>query len=317
MPRIVHRTINKFASPPQELDASGFLIRKVIGSQIESCDPFLMLDHIGPVSFQPGEAVGAPDHPHRGFETVTYVVEGGVKHEDSLGHKGELRSGWVQWMTAGEGIVHSEMPTDDLVCYGGQWEGFQLWVNLPSRDKMMPPRYQDRSPEAIPTVSTPDGKVCVKVISGESLGAKASIETRTAILMLDIHLAPGASFTQEVSPSYNGFAYVWRGSGCLGGDLQPTKMGQVGLLSDEGTLLYMKADDDQGCNILLVAGEPINEPVVKYGPFVMNTQAEIEQALEDYRNGKLGKIVRPGDSDDYAADLTFQAAGLSLNGANQ
>uniref|UniRef100_T1JG43 Pirin C-terminal domain-containing protein n=1 Tax=Strigamia maritima TaxID=126957 RepID=T1JG43_STRMM len=183
-------------------------------------------------------------------------------------------------MTAGQGIVHSEMPTDELILRGGQWEGFQLWVNLPARDKMMIPRYQDRSPDSIPTVTSPDGQVTIKVIAGEALGTKSSIETRTAILLLDIHLRPGASFSQEVNQNYNSFVYMWKGSGFFGGDLRPTKAGQVGILSNEGSLFYMRAHDNQSCDILLAAGEPINEPIVKYGPFVMNTQEEIEQVIQ-------------------------------------
>ncbi|XP_013783341.1 pirin-like protein [Limulus polyphemus] len=293
MPHIVHRTVSRTASLRVQKEGGGFLVRKVIGGVIDSCDPFLLLDHIGPVTYKPGEALGAPDHPHRGFETVTYVIQGGVKHEDSAGNKGELRSGWVQWMRAGSGLVHSEMPTEDLIRDGGTWEGFQLWINLPSKDKMIPPSYKDIPPESIPVVEDPQGGATVKVIAGECKGTKGAITTHSPILFLDIHLKPGSSFTHEIPPSYNGFAYVWRGTGHLGHDFQLAKTGTVGVLTQEGSVFLMKAEENEECNVLLVAGQPLDEPVVRYGPFVMTTDEEIQQAIEDYRNGKLGFVHQP------------------------
>ncbi|XP_064594715.1 uncharacterized protein LOC135461511 [Liolophura sinensis] len=302
---MTHRTVTKIASPKIQTEGGGFLIRKVIGGVIPTCDPFLMLDHIGPVDYKPGEALGAPDHPHRGFETVTYVIDGGVRHQDSAGNKGTLKSGWVQWMTAGTGLIHSEMPTEDILKNGGRSEGFQLWVNLPAKDKMIPPRYQDTPPEKIPRVNTEDGKATVKVIAGHSLGASAVIETRIPILFLDIHIKPGGVFVQEIAESYNGFVYVWRGAGFLGHDSQPAHMGQVGVLSTTGTQFQMKAEHGQDCHILLIAGQPISEPVVKYGPFVMNTQEEIDQAISDYQEGKLGSI--PGKEERIRQTEAAQA----------
>ena len=276
---------------------SGFLVRRPIGDSIDHCDPFLVLDHGGPKDNKPGEAMGAPDHPHRGFETVTYVISGGFQHEDSAGNSGTLKEGWVQWMTAGSGVVHSEMPSDEMMEKGGRSEGFQLWVNLPAKDKMIPPRYQDTPTENIPIVRTDDGKVWVKVIAGESLGAKAVIETRTPIMYLDIRIQPGGKFVQPVPANYNGFAYVWRGAGYLGEDATPAKFGQVGLL-DDGDVFKLEAREE-ALHVLLIAGQPINEPIARYGPFVMNTWEEIEQAFSDYRSGKLGKIE--GSEERYAA----------------
>lgn len=295
MPHVVHRTVCRVATLKIQREGSGFLIRKVIGGLIETCDPFLLLDHIGPVTYQPGEAVGAPDHPHRGFETVTYVIEGGVKHEDSAGNKGELRNGWLQWMRAGRGVVHSEMPTDELVRDGGVWEGFQLWINLPAKDKMMEPCYRDIPPQAVPVVEDEENGSKVKIIAGECRGFKGCVTTRTPILLLSIHLTPGGVFTHEINPSHNAFAYVWRGSGFLGHDLKPAKTGTVGLLGSEGNSFLIKADDDQDCHVLLAAGKPLNEPVVKYGPFVMNTEEEIQEAITDYREGRLGFVRSPTD----------------------
>lgn len=293
---VVDRRVDQFAAARQQREGGGFLVRRPIGGRIRNCDPFLMLDHMGPVEYGPGEAVGAPDHPHRGFETVTYIIDGGVKHQDSAGNSGDLKPGWVQWMTAGSGVVHSEMPTDELLEQGGRMEGFQLWVNLPKKDKMIRPRYQDTPPERIPTVKTEDGTVTVKVIAGEALGTNATIETRIPILYLDIHLLPGSSFTQPIQDSYNGFAYVWQGSGFLGAEKKAAKMGDVGTMG-KGNTFTVSASPDEECHVLLLAGEPIKEPVAQHGPFVMNTWEEIQQAFNDYQNGKLGEIK--GSSERY------------------
>ena len=196
------------------------------------------------------------------------------------------------------GVVHSETPSDEMMAKGGKSEGFQLWVNLPAKDKMITPRYQDTPADKIPVVTADDGKVWVKVIAGESLGAKAVIDTRTPIIMLDIHLQPGAKFSQAVPKNCNGFAYVWRGSGYLGDNRISVEMGQVGILADGDGELLMEAAADDVIHILLVAGEPLNEPIAKYGPFVMNTMEEIQQAFMDYRSGKLGKI--DGAEERYA-----------------
>eukprot|EP00117_Sycon_ciliatum_P042116 scpid52960/ scgid2778/ Pirin-like protein len=296
---IQERGIARFTAAHQQREGGGFLVRRPIGGEIRECDPFLMLDHLGPVVYGPGEAVGAPDHPHRGFETVSYIIEGGMQHKDSAGNSGTLAPGWVQWMTAGSGVVHSEMPSDEVLEKGGKSEGFQLWVNLPKKDKMIPPRYQDTPPEKIPVATTDDGQVTVKVIAGESLGQNAYIETRTKILFLDIRLQPGATFVQPVPSSYDGFAYVWRGSGHLGPDAgsKSAVMGDVAVLGS-GDSFRLKAEDSQSMYVLLIAGEPIREPIARHGPFVMNTQAEIRQAFHDYQTGKLGSI--DGSEERYA-----------------
>ena len=284
-----NRGVKKLVTAHQQREGGGFMVRRPIGGELPHCDPFLMLDHLGPVEYGPGEAVGAPDHPHRGFETVSYIVSGGVEHKDSAGNSGILKEGWVQWMTAGSGVVHSEMPTEEVRERGGRVEGFQLWVNLPAKDKMIPPRYQDTPAERIPVATSQDGRVWVKVIAGESLGQKAIIETRTPIMLLDIHLQPGTAFTQPVPEDFDGFAYVWRGSGYLGEEKKPAKMGQAGVL-DSGEEFRMEAASEEEVHVLLVAGKPLKEPVASYGPFVMNTWEEIKQAFADYQSGKLGAI---------------------------
>ena len=283
------RGIKRFTTAHEQREGGGFIVKRPIGGQISHCDPFLLLDHFGPVNHKPGEAIGAPDHPHRGFETVTYVIEGSSQHKDSAGNSGELKEGWVQWMTAGSGVVHAEMPGDDIMRNGGRSEGFQLWVNLPAKDKMIPPRYQDTASELIPVVTDQDGKVWVKVIAGESLGTQAVIETKTPIMYLDIRLQPGTVFSQAVPEEYDGFCYVWRGSGYLGAERRRAEIGQIALL-DKGSEFRMEAGESSELRVLLIAGVPLNEPIARHGPFVMNTWEEIEQAFEDYRSGKLGAI---------------------------
>ncbi|XP_077866506.1 uncharacterized protein LOC100373721 [Saccoglossus kowalevskii] len=295
--KTMERKVVDIITAPQQYEGGGFLVRRPIGGKLPQVDPFVLLDHFGPAVFKPGEAIGAPDHPHRGFETVSYIIEGSMQHKDSLGNKGNLKSGWVQWMTAGSGVVHSEMPSDDIMKNGGKLEGFQLWVNLPAKDKMIAPRYQDTPNEKIPVATTPDGKVKVKIIAGKSLGAEAVIETRTPIMYLDIRLQPGARFTQDVPESYNGFVYVWKGAGYLGNDEKTANMGQVGILTS-GSVFTVKAADFADCHVILAAGVPLKEPVVQHGPFVMNTETEIQQAMKDYRSGKLGSI--PGSEERFA-----------------
>lgn len=292
------RGVKRLVTAHQQREGGGFIIKRPIGGEIKECDPFLLLDHFGPVTHKPGEAVGAPDHPHRGFETVTYLIEGSTQHKDSAGNSGVLKKGWVQWMTAGSGVVHSEMPSDEQRERGGDSEGFQLWVNLPAKDKMVPPRYQDTPAEDIPIATAQDGNVWVKVIAGESLGTKAVIETRTPIMYLDVRLTPGTVFVQPVPKEYEGFAYVWRGSGFIGDERKAASMGQVGLL-DQGAELRLEAAANEEVRILLIAGVPLREPIARHGPFVMNTWEEIEQAFQDYQSGKLGRIE--GAEARYAA----------------
>jgi len=287
---MTYKTINKFETAIKKREGGGFMVRRAVGDKVDNVDPFLMLDHLGPTVYGPGEAIGAPDHPHRGFETVTYVIDGGIQHKDSVGNTGNLGPGWVQWMTAGSGVVHSEMPTDDLLKTGGRMEGFQLWVNLPKKFKMVPPRYQDTPPEKIPTVTSPDGNTTVKVIAGDCLGTNAAIETRIPIMFLDIKVNRGASFDVSIPENTNSFVYVWRGNGFLGSENRPVTMGQIAVLSGEGDAFQLKASNDSALHAFVIAGQPINEPIARYGPFVMNTFDEIEQAFSDFRSGKLGEI---------------------------
>jgi redox-sensitive bicupin YhaK (pirin superfamily) len=254
---------------------------------LAALDPFVHMDQMGEVEYAPGEPKGTPWHPHRGFETVTYILAGGVEHRDSAGHAGRIGPGDVQWMTAGRGVVHSEMPTDELLAGGGRMHGFQLWVNLPRRDKMMAPRYQEIAAAGIPRATSDDRLVDVSVIAGESLGARAAIDTRTPILYLHVRVAPGGSLAQAVPAGWNAFAYLIDGTAHLGG--HPVAARHAALLGD-GEEILIENRADVPLSLLLIGGAPLREPVVQYGPFVMNSQQEILQAIRDYQSGAMGKL---------------------------
>lgn len=260
-------------------------VRRAFPNQsIGRLDPFLMLDEMGPIQFQPGSRAGFPDHPHRGFETVTYLLEGAFEHKDSNGNKGRLGPGDVQWMTAGAGVVHSEMPAADLRKAGGRLHGFQLWVNLPAKDKMTVPRYQEFPGPKIPTAPFPGGSA--KVIAGQFGGVSAGIDTRTPIQYLHLRLDAGAKVTLNVPAGHEGFVYVFQGEANAAG--KTLKEAQTGALSGDGEL-HVQAGP-AATQFLFVTGQPIREPVFQYGPFVMTTRDEILQAVQDFQDGKFGKI---------------------------
>lgn len=287
------RTVAGIINSVETLEGAGFLVRRPFPkSSFSEFDPFLLLDELGPIHLKPGQAKGAPDHPHRGFETVSYILDGRLEHKDSEGHSGLLNPGDVQWMTAGAGVVHSEMPESEFTRTGGRLHGIQLWVNLPQRDKMIPPRYQEIGADQIPVAHSEDGSVTVRVIAGEALDVKAVIETRTPIIYLHFTLKPGATIAQPVPQEYNAFAYVLDGSGLFGTEQEQGNDGQMVIFAQDGSEIVITnpAAADQPLDFLLIAGVPLNEPVVRYGPFVMNTKAEIIQAIDDYRNGKMGQI---------------------------
>lgn len=287
------RTVAGIINSVETVEGAGFVVRRPFPkSSFSEFDPFLLLDELGPIDLKPGQAKGAPDHPHRGFETVSYVLEGRLEHKDSQGHTGRLSAGDVQWMTAGADVVHSEMPEAEFARTGGRLHGIQLWVNLPQRDKLIPPRYQEISAANIPVAQTEDGSVTVRVIAGEALGAKAVIETQTPIIYLHFTLQAGATIVQPVPNSYNAFAYVLNGVGSFGAEQERGNDGQMVLFAQDGeeVTLTNSIDANQPLDLLLIAGVPLNEPVVRYGPFVMNTEAEIRQAIADYRNGSMGTI---------------------------
>jgi len=285
------RSVARAVSGQRTLEGGGVEITRAFPtSKIEEIDPFLLLDQMGPLQIAPGQATGFPEHPHRGFETVTYLLEGQMEHKDSFGNRGFLEAGDVQWMTAGSGLVHSEMPGRDLVRTGGRLEGFQVWVNLPARDKMTAPRYQELKAAAIPHAQSAAVDVQVKVIAGEALGTRGAIESRTPILYLHLKLAPGATHVQEVPGTFNAFAYVFRGQARFEGVSESQGEGRVVVFEHDGDRITISNPGERPAELLLIAGEPIGEPVARYGPFVMNTRAELSQAFADFRNGKMGVI---------------------------
>lgn len=285
------RTVAGVVNSIETFEGAGFLVRRPFPqASFSDFDPFLLLDEMGPMDLGPGQAKGAPDHPHRGFETVTYMLSGEMQHKDSRGHAGRLTPGDVQWMTAGAGVVHSEMPSAEFTRTGGRMHGFQLWVNLPKRDKMMKPRYQEISGSQIPKATSSDGLVSVSVIAGEAMGQKAVIETRTPLIYLHYSIKPGGVVTQKVSSTYNTFAYIVDGEGLFGAEREPAKDGQMVLFAQDGDEVRIENTGNATLDILLIGGMALNEPIARYGPFVMNTESEIRQAFEDYRLGRMGEI---------------------------
>ena len=285
------RTVAKLVHATPQLEGEGMIVTRPFPTpRLDQLDPFLLLDRLGPATHGPGEAKGAPDHPHRGFETVTYVLDGTMEHADSVGNRGQIGPGDVQWMTAGSGVIHSEMPSEEIRRNGGSLHGFQLWVNLPRRDKMMKPRYQELRAADIPTATSEDGKVTVTVIAGESLGTRATIDTRTPIAYLHVRLNAGARFTQAMPADYTAFAFVIRGEAAFG-DKLAHENDMVIFDNDDNKGDEITMTSEHGAELLLIGGVPLNEPIARYGPFVMNTPGEIRQAMIDYQTGRFGEIT--------------------------
>ena len=261
------------------LEGGGFKVRRpaAMGSLMS---PFLLLDEMGPADYAPGEAVGAPWHPHRGFETVTYMLAGEMEHEDSVGSKGVITPGDVQWMTAGKGIIHSELPTKKMMEEGGLMHGFQIWVNLPAKDKMMEPRYQDITADQSPTIEK-DG-VWARVIAGECLGIESSIDTVIPITYVHVKMESGTTLDKTLDTELNGMVYVFKGE--VGIEGKSVKDGSLALLSAGSEV---KIEAKESSEFLILAGPELNEPIARYGPFVMNTREEILQAIDDYQRGIL------------------------------
>jgi redox-sensitive bicupin YhaK (pirin superfamily) len=290
------RAVVDIADAPSFLEGEGFQVRRATaGIDLSVADPFLMLDHMGAVEYAPGEAKGAPDHPHRGFETVTYMLDGKIRHLDSHGGGGVITDGATQWMTAGSGVVHSEMPTQDLLDGGGLFHGFQLWVNLPAADKWRDPRYQDLEAGDLGLIASEDAGAVVRLIAGELAGLRGPGDTRTPITYAHATLAPGARLRTAWRRDFNALVYVVSGRGTIGTDGRPIHEGQIAVLGP-GDAIELRADANQderhaaGMDALLLGGLPIREQIAWYGPFVMNTREEIVQAVEDHQAGRMGQI---------------------------
>jgi len=262
------------------MEGAGFLVRRPFPTpRVAQIDPFLLLDEMGPVELQPGEAQGAPDHPHRGFETVTYMLDGAVEHEDSAGNAGRIGPGAVQWMTAGAGVIHSEMPAREMQTDGGRQHGFQLWVNLPAAEKMSPPRYQEFAASEIPSVTV--AGATVRVIAGRFGDTVGPVDTHSPVMYLHVSLESGATVTVPTVEE-TALVYTFAGEGD----------GTMRVHDTDGDAVVITNAGSTVSEHLVLAGAPLREPIARYGPFVMNTNAEIEQAIDDYRTGNFGEIVR-------------------------
>jgi hypothetical protein len=289
------RPVASVTTAPSGLEGEGFPVRRAFaGVSLSDLDPFVHMDQMGEVDYAPGEPKGTPWHPHRGFETVTYMIDGTFAHQDSQGGGGLITNGATQWMTAGGGILHIETPPEDLVVSGGLFHGIQLWVNLPANDKMIPPAYQGLEADQVTLLSTADGGGLVRVIAGH-LGAHAGPgSTHTPMALMHASLSPGALLELPWDPSFNALVYVLTGSGRAGSDGRPIQTGQL-VTFDPGDWIALRASDRRDAEtdsleILVLGGRPIKEPVEHYGPFVMNTRAEIGQALEDFEAGRFGTV---------------------------
>ncbi len=290
-----HRPVMSLTTAPSGLEGEGFPVRRAFaGVDLRALDPFVHMDQMGEVEYAPGEPKGTPWHPHRGFETVTYMIDGQFAHQDSNGGGGLITNGDTQWMTAGAGILHIETPPEHLVASGGLFHGFQLWVNLPSTLKFAAPRYQDIRAANVALLSSPDGGTLVRVIAGEVAGHAGPGVTHTPIALVHATLSPGASLTLPWRADFNALLYTLAGRGTVGPERRPVQMGQLAVYG-AGDSLTVSAERSQetrspNLDVLILGGLPIREPVVAYGPFVMNTREEIVKAFEDYQAGRLGTI---------------------------
>ncbi len=290
-----HRAVRSLTNAPSGFEGEGFPVRRAFaGVNLEDLDPFVHLDQMGEVEYAPGEPKGTPWHPHRGFETVTYMIDGTFEHQDSNGGGGLITNGDTQWMTAGAGILHIEKPPEALVKSGGLFHGFQLWVNLPAAQKWSPPRYQDIRASEVALASSPDGGALVRVIAGEVAGHAGPGSTYSPMTLVHVSLSAGARLTIPWRADYNALVYAMAGFGTVGKEDRPIHMGQLAVLGAGDAITVGAAAIQEGrspsVDLLILGGRPIREPVAWLGPFVMNTREEVLQAMADYQAGRLGTI---------------------------
>ncbi len=291
----VERGVRSVTTAPSGLEGEGFPVRRAFaGVDLATLDPFIHMDEMGEVEWEPGAAKGTAWHPHRGFETVTYLLDGTFRHEDSNGGGGIISDGDTQWMTAGGGILHIEAPPEEVVATGGTFHGIQLWVNLPARLKMTAPRYQDIRAGSTRLLTNSDGAALVRIIAGEVAGHDGPGITHTPITLLHATVSPGGRLRLPWRPDQNALVYVLEGRGTVGAGRVPISAGQLAVLGD-GEVVAVVADEAQDARspaleVLLLGGTPLHEPVAAYGPFVMNTRAELQQAYEDFNAGRLGRV---------------------------
>jgi quercetin 2,3-dioxygenase len=289
------RTVRSLTTAPHGLEGEGFPVRRAFaGVDLGELDPFVHLDQMGEVDYAPGEPKGTPWHPHRGFETVTYMIDGTFEHQDSNGGGGVITNGDTQWMTAGAGILHIEKPPEWLVVSGGLFHGFQLWVNLPKAQKWSPPRYQDLRASEVAVASSPDGGALVRIIAGEVAGHKGPGSTYTPMTLVHATLSPGARLSLPWRADYNALVYAMAGRGTVGQEARPIQTGQLAVFGPGDAIMVaaLRAQESRSPNfdVLILGGRPIREPVAWMGPFVMNTRQEVIQAYEDFQAGRLGTI---------------------------
>jgi quercetin 2,3-dioxygenase len=289
------RPVTRISEAPAALEGEGFPVRRAFaGATVAELDPFVHMDQMGEVEYGPGEPKGTPWHPHRGFETVTYMIDGAMQHQDSIGGGGLITNGSTQWMTAGSGILHIERPPEQLIASGGLFHGIQLWVNLPSADKWIDPRYQGIEGDQVLLLTSPDGGALVRVIAGDVAGHHGPGSTHTPISLVHATVEPGAELLLPWPRQFNALVYVLSGRGVVGPDARPIHTGQLAVFG-AGDALVLRADATQesrhpALEVLVLGGQPIGEPVFAYGPFVMNTRDEVAQAFEDFQAGKLGTV---------------------------
>jgi redox-sensitive bicupin YhaK (pirin superfamily) len=289
------RPVLGVTTAPSGFEGEGFPVRRAFaGVDLARLDPFVHMDQMGEVEYAPGEPKGTPWHPHRGFETVTYIMDGTFEHQDSNGGGGTITNGDTQWMTAGAGVLHIEKPPEQLVVSGGLFHGIQLWVNLPRARKWVDPRYQDLRGGEVALLSSADGGALVRVIAGDLAGHRGPGSTYTPITLLHATLAPGAQLDLPWRSDFNGLVYVLAGNGTVGAEHTPVHTGQLAVYGDGAALTVSAARQQESrspqLEVLVLGGRPIRESVAWAGPFVMNTRAEVLQAFEDFQQGKLGTI---------------------------
>jgi quercetin 2,3-dioxygenase len=289
------RRVTRITTAPRGYEGEGFPVRRAFqGAELEELDPFVHMDQMGEVEYAPGEAKGTPWHPHRGFETVTYIMDGTFVHQDSNGGGGVITNGDTQWMTAGSGILHIERPPEELVVSGGLFHGIQLWVNLPRVQKLIKPRYQDIRAKEVGLLSSSDGGALVRLIAGDLAGHAGPGVTHTPMSYAHATISATARLVVPWRPDYNALVYVLSGHGFVGVDRRPIEMGQLAVFGPGNALTVEAAQVQESrspnLEVLLLGGRPIREPVAWYGPFVMNTREELSQAFEDYQAGRLGTI---------------------------
>ncbi|MDN5751237.1 MAG: pirin family protein [Pseudonocardia sp.] len=291
----VDRPVRSVTTAPSGFEGEGFPVRRAFaGIDLRDLDPFLMMDQMGEVEYAPGEPKGTSWHPHRGFETVTYIMDGTFEHADSHGGGGVITDGDTQWMTAGGGLLHIERPPESLVASGGLFHGLQLWVNLPKADKWLEPKYQDLRAEGSALLTTHDGGALIRVIAGELAGHTGPGSTYTPMAMMHATLSPGAEVRLPWRRDFNALVYVLSGDGTVGAGRRPVHTGQAALYGPGDTITVAASEQQEsrrsGMDVVILGGAPIREPVAWAGPFVMNTKAEVMAAFEDYQKGRLGVV---------------------------